>query len=414
MSRQTGIVLALLVVSSITRLAAQSDATVSLRDRLVTASKIYHQITTFFPDLSRQQFDRDYADYLASIVGASDDRRAFDLASMSFIATLHDGHSAFDDPWLDQTFGQATGLTVYSWDGQWVVVSSELASVRVGDVVEAIDSVSTQQYFERNRKYISASSERDAATNLFATPVLFPERFALTLDGSRHVAIDRSRATRQPRADTTEGRWLVPDSVAYVKVPSFRSIEPQAAALRYFRQFLAARTVILDIRGNSGGEGDALQRGLMGRPYPLWTSSSAVRSGFLLREYDVAYPEVAHLTSREATVRAQRAAFGGKLIVLIDRGCASACEDFVMPFKVTGRALLVGEATAGTFSFTNATSFDNGMRLIVASVRNTFPDGGPFEGVGITPDVEVHPSVQDLKAGRDVVLDRAVELARRD
>jgi C-terminal processing protease CtpA/Prc len=36
-----------------------------------------------------------------------------------------------------------------------------------------------------------------------------------------------------------------------------------------------------------------------------------------------------------------------------------------------------------------------------------FPDGSPFEGVGIRPDLEVLPSVDDLRAGRDVVLEAA-------
>ena len=82
-----------------------------------------------------------------------------------------------------------------------------------------------------------------------------------------------------------------------------------------------------------------------------------------------------------------------------------------MPFKVTGRAQLVGETTAGTFSFTTFTQFENGMMLNIASVRHAFPDGSRFEGVGITPMVEVEPSAQDLKAGKDVVLERAVALA---
>jgi carboxyl-terminal processing protease len=79
-----------------------------------------------------------------------------------------------------------------------------------------------------------------------------------------------------------------------------------------------------------------------------------------------------------------------------------------MPFKIAKRAILVGETTAGTFSFTNFNTFDNGMILNVASIRHTFPDGSQFEGVGIAPDVEIHPTALDLKEGRDVVLSKAL------
>jgi carboxyl-terminal processing protease len=51
------------------------------------------------------------------------------------------------------------------------------------------------------------------------------------------------------------------------------------------------------------------------------------------------------------------------------------------------------------------------MMLNVTSIRRTFPDGSQFEGVGISPDVEIHPTAQDLKQGRDVVLNKALELA---
>jgi carboxyl-terminal processing protease len=333
---------------------------------------------------------------------------------MALVAGLHDGHSFFYDSWLAQNYGQAIGLTVYALDGNWVVVRSGLAAAKPGDVIQAMDGVPMEQYFQRNQKYVSASSERDARTSFFDTPALFPLRFNLTLDGGRQVVIDRARDRKEPAPGNTEGRWLVPGVVGYIKVPTFRSVELEAAAMDYLRQFHDARAVILDVRGNGGGEGVALQRALMDKPYPLWTVSSSVKGGFLLREYDVAYPEMSHVTTSDASIRPRGTIYTGRLILLVDRGCTCACEDFVMPFKVTGRARLVGETTAGTFSFTNFTQFENGMMLNLASVRHTFPDGSKFEGIGIAPDVEVRVTAQDLKAGRDPVLEEAVRLAREE
>ena len=39
------------------------------------------------------------------------------------------------------------------------------------------------------------------------------------------------------------------------------------------------------------------------------------------------------------------------------------------------------------------------------------PDGNPFEGVGIDPDVYIQPRISDLKVGKDVVLEKAMQLA---
>jgi carboxyl-terminal processing protease len=404
--------LCLVLGRSAAMLAAQSPDTISRRDQVVTASRIYQQVTAFFPDLSEKTFDQDYGNYVAQLLSASNDRRTFDLASMALVATLHDSHTWFYDSWLDRNYGQAVGVTVYRWGTQWVVVRSRLASVKVGDVITAIDDTPTEAYFQQRRKYVSASSERDASTSLFDTPALFPERFTLTLDDGRRVAIDRQHDEKATDQGPVDGRWLVPGTVGYVRLSAFQGIETTAAAWRYFNDFHNAKTVILDVRGNiGGGDPRALQQALMGKPYPMWSEAAAMSGGALLRGYGVAHPGGEHVMVSDAGMTPRGAAFTGRLILLIDRGCTCACEDFTMPFKVTGRATLVGETTAGTFSFTSSTQFENGMRLNISAVRHTFPDGSRFEGVGIKPDVDVNPAAQDMKSGRDAVLDRALKLA---
>jgi carboxyl-terminal processing protease len=283
----------------------------------------------------------------------------------------------------------------------------------VGDQIVAIDDVAIEEFVARNRKYVSASSDRDAGLSFFDTPVIFPGRFSVKLSGGRKVTIDRKTDKKADEAaPKTEGRWLTQGSVAYIKIPSFRGIETQAQALDYLKQFHDAKAVILDVRGNPGlGLPSALQSALIDKPYRTWTESSSMKGGMLLRNYSIGEPEHSEITTGEAVVRPANPVYSGPLILLVDRGCSCACEDFVMPFKVAKRAELIGENTAGTFSFTNFTAFDNGMLLNIAAVRHTFPDGSRFEGVGIGPDVEVQTTVEDLKARRDVVLTKALEIA---
>lgn len=38
------------------------------------------------------------------------------------------------------------------------------------------------------------------------------------------------------------------------------------------------------------------------------------------------------------------------------------------------------------------------------------PDGKPFEGIGITPDIEVIPTREDLASGRDPAMEKALEV----
>ena len=394
-------------------LSAQSSNAISLEDRAMMASRMYHVISTFFPGLAQDKFDTAYQSYLSRIL-RTEDRKAFDLASMEFVADLHDGHSWFYDTWLDQNGGAPMGFLAYPVAGAWTVVRSQLSSVHVGDVIASIDNISVDDFFARNRRYVSASSDRDAGVSFFDTPALFPPTFTITLGDGRKVVIDRKNDKKQPLpAAKTEGRWLVANAVAYIKVPTFHGVETQAQALELLKQFRDAKAVILDVRGNPGtGAPGVLQRALMVKPYKDWNESSAEHGGALLRSYQLAYPGHSMLVITDSIIEPQEPAYSGKLILLTDRACSCACEDFVMPFKFAKRATLVGETTAGTYSMTRHLDLPNGMMLNISAVRHSFPDGSQFEGVGIAPDVALENTAEDLRAGRDKVLARALEMAQ--
>jgi carboxyl-terminal processing protease len=110
----------------------------------------------------------------------------------------------------------------------------------------------------------------------------------------------------------------------------------------------------------------------------------------------------------------ENAIYDGKLIILIDDFCASACEDFVLPFKSSGRAKLVGRPTEGSTGQPYMYDFGNGISFRVSTKRTYFPDGSQFEGVGVVPDLEIPLSIEDLRTNRDTALARALALAREE
>jgi hypothetical protein len=46
----------------------------------------------------------------------------------------------------------------------------------------------------------------------------------------------------------------------------------------------------------------------------------------------------------------------------------------------------------------------------VCTKHDTYPDGREFVGVGVIPDVEIHPTAVDIATNRDVVLGKAIEV----
>lgn len=52
------------------------------------------------------------------------------------------------------------------------------------------------------------------------------------------------------------------------------------------------------------------------------------------------------------------------------------------------------------------------MGIGLSTKREFLPDGSSFEGVGVAPDVDVHTTAEDLRSGRDPVLEKATALIR--
>jgi carboxyl-terminal processing protease len=241
-------------------------------------------------------------------------------------------------------------------------------------------------------RYVAASNDRLARTHVFSYPVLFPEIVSIGLQSGDVIAIDRSKpGDVAPPAPAVEGRWMEPGRIAYIRVPSFGDPANEQAAIDLVRQYSSASSMIVDVRGNGGGTTPRrLIDALMNRSWRFWRDS----------------------TGRDNPVQTPRPdAYQGSIMLLVDRFCGSACEDFVMPFKTTRRGTLIGETTQGSSGNPYRTDIGNGMRIAVGAVRYRFPDGRRFEGVGIDPDVPVERRIADIGAGRDAALARAEELA---
>ena len=411
-------------------LSATSSASLSVGDRVFVASKTYSLLQLHLcrggkeiaPDL-----DGLYRNYLDKMVSA-DDRRQFDLATIEFVAQLHNGHTFFWDTWLDESNNQPLGFYARPLEGKWVVQTSFLESLKPGDVVSLIDGTAVEAFFLRERRYISASSLAAQRSNLFLYPYLFPEQFTLTLEDRRQVSINRTVLTRRP--EKTEGRWVRPGATAYIRIPSFFNPSQEEEALDFVRQFHKSKVLIIDVRNNPGGiPPERLIRVLMDRPYRRWVEfttaclgmANAARQttknesdgsrGVPYVASDLSGDSKSALESR--VIAASPNAFRGQLILLVDGGCVSACEDLVEPSKESGRATIVGQTTQGSSGLPFIYDFKNGMSLRVAVKRYFFPDGSEFEGVGIKPDIEVHTTIKDLKNGRDLVLEKALDLAAK-
>ena len=393
--------------------AQQDVGDLGMSEKAYVASKIYSSLQLYFahwrgtPDFD---LDSEFKSYLSHALNTNS-RLDFDLATLEFIARLHNGHTHFFDQWLNKNYGQSLGFEISSVQGKWVVTSSSNERLKLGDTVTAIDGVDTDRFVHDKTRYVAASNERVAISHVASSEFLWPERFTLSLEGGRSVPIERASLHNADEAKppTTEGRWLIEGQVAYIKIPSFGNADYEARALEYVKEYQRAKSLIIDVRGNGGGMTPwRLIDLLMNRPWRDWEQTTPQHNA--LSRARGGPSSTLRLSSQIHQPSA--GAFAGRLVMLIDRYTGSAAEDFVMPFRDNRRAEVVGETSQGSSGQPYFFDFGNGMRLMVGSVRYNFPDGSEFESVGIMPTLQIETRAEDLRSGTDPILAAALKIAQ--
>jgi carboxyl-terminal processing protease len=181
--------------------------------------------------------------------------------------------------------------------------------------------------------------------------------------------------------------WMVPLMSSKIR-PALAELESKGM-----------RALVLDLRGNPGGVG------AMSIPMARELSTTKLDLG-RLQMRDMA---------QEYKPEANPEAFDGPVILLVDEGTASTSEIFAMGMRDAGRVKIVGGSTSAGMALPSLMEeLPDGGRLQYVVGAYTSPKGTVPEGEGIKPDVLVNETRADYGAGKDPVLEAAVELAHEE
>jgi C-terminal processing protease CtpA/Prc len=95
--------------------------------------------------------------------------------------------------------------------------------------------------------------------------------------------------------------------------------------------------------------------------------------------------------------------YEGRVTVLTDEGCKSACGRFVSGMIEAG-ALICGTPTSGASGLIRKVELPGGVRLDVARTFPLMTGGIPCPQFGVSPHLWVPRNVEDLRAGEDTAL----------
>lgn len=194
-------------------------------------------------------------------------------------------------------------------------------------------------------------------------------------------------------------RYVESGDIMIWKVPEF--VMEQDKVDHIFGIARKHKALILDLRGNPGGEVTTLEQ---------------MVGNVINHDVAIATP-ISRKKMKPLEAKPTSHVFSGKLIVLVDSGSASAAELFARVMQLEHRAIVLGDRTSGSVMEARAYAYSQGIYTIipygfsVTAADLIMKDGQSLEHVGVTPDEEILPTAQDLAAGRDPVLAKAIAMA---
>lgn len=257
------------------------------------------------------------------------------------------------------------------------------AGVQAGDIIVAIDEKSTE------RMNLNEAVERIRGEK--GTEVTLTVARSGELD-LRDITITRDTITI-PTVDTE-----IQQGIFIIRLYSFNALA-EARMQEALREFVRSDSdqLVLDLRGNPGG---FLQSAVGVASYLLPVGTPIVIENFgddrknrVLRSQG----RVVHNFTPS------------DMVILVDRGSASASEIVAGALRDHGHATLIGTETFGKGSVQELVDLPSGASLKVTVARWLTPEGVSISDGGVTPDISIDRTMEDREAERDPQLDAAID-----
>lgn len=328
-------------------------------------------------------------------------------AIRGMVASLSDPYTAFFDPSQNQEFKdelsgvyEGIGAQLGFRDSQLVVIAplfgspAEKAGVRPLDQILKIDGKET------------VGMPLPEAVSLIRGKAGSKVKLALGRETeTREVEIERAKI----KVESVTLEWKGKNSqIAYIKLSRFGDdtqaewnrvvggINDKFPASTAGGQIsnLKSQGVILDVRNNPGG---------------LLETAAEVAAEFF-EDGKTVIREENNGQKIPLLVKKPGRLTKAPLTVLINEGAASASEIVAGAISDRGRGKLVGQKSFGKGTIQEAVELDGGASLHITTSKWLLPSGRWINGTGLTPDVVVELKEEDIKAGRDPQLEKAIEI----
>ncbi len=428
MNRNRLIGIVVILIAACARTYAADRLTPAQKASIVT--KFGTEVKYNFAHLDKLpcNWDSLYMAHLSPIVATSTDEAFLDSLKL-LCATLKDGHTAVwcNNPvvrdWPLPFFTKRLGDRVFVTD----VITDKMiaAGLRPGTEILEMDDMPVIEYGEKNVvPYFPSSTEQWSQSAAFFGGQLtngpadktVKVKFRNAPDSVFTLNVERDMNWQyNPYDKRVISCKKLSDNIGYIKIPSFQQgLFNHEKFIEVFDSLENVSSLVIDIRDNGGGNsgyGDFVLRLICPDTIPAldWSSPQYIP---VLKAWGA--PEEPYVRKGQPLIpfsieHADIPKFDIPVVLLVNSNTFSASEDFAAMFKAAKRGTIIGTPTGGSTGQPIMIDLGFGYMARICARDEWLPDGTEFIGIGIIPDIVVEETA-DIFDGKDVVLDKAIEL----
>ena len=401
--------------SAITKKDSYSrDLYPSRPERAFAAFKVWAVIKHFFPyyDLMDEDWDAVFEESLPGIVDAAD-TLSFHLAIAKMYARIQDTHGFVRSPSLARYLGNAPSPLYLQWvEEQPVVVgfrdleAAEEAGIEVGDVILEVDGMPFDERIAQVVDYYAASTPQALMRLAMGALLAGPDSSiaSIKLRGKneqfKDTQVKRLRSYYQGQTlRTNDVIQSLPGNIGYADLD--RLTVPQVEDM--FERFKDTRAIIFDMRGYPNGTAWSIA------PYLAGESEAGAASFFrklLLGPDEESSQKYSFIQKIPLSVPGKH--YDGFTVMLIDEHTQSQAEHTGLFFAAANGTVFIGSHTSGANGDVTNFSIPGNINLTFSGHSVSYPDGRQLQRLGLVPEIDVRPTLEGLRSGRDEVLEAAL------
>ena len=378
--------------------------------RLLSLFRYWNMIEYFFP--YKHLMDEDWNAVLQSsipIFAAAKEPLTYKLATLQVIGKIQDTHANIwmQDKDLNQFHGNNIApIEVNIIEGQAVVMRlfsqmQKNSKIKVGDIITHVNGEPTEKLIEEKIAYCPASNRptqlRDVARRLLRTN---EDQIELSISSAKvdfkeSISCVPSAEINFWRKDITSHQELDGD-IGYIYPASLERGEINDI----MKKFMDKKGIVVDLRCYPS---DFIVFSLGGVLMPEPTEFVKFTFGNLQQPGQFTFGSTLKVGGDNPNH------FKGKVAILINETTQSQAEYTTMALRVAPNTQVIGSTTAAADGNVSQIVLPGGIRTMISGIGVYYPDGTETQRVGIKPDVELRPTIEGIREGKDELLEKAQE-----